>query len=456
MLDVWKSSLVELEQKVPPESYSTWFSDTTLVSFENNVMVIGVKNIFQKKQLESRYRPIIREVLENSGVKPTSIQYEIVQTGKSKIKPRETTGGRNEPMGRVLVKRSKELITRNNSALNTGLNQRYTLDNFVVGSNNDLAVSVARGVIEKPGGKYNPFFLYGGPGLGKTHLVQAIGNALLEKNPQLKVLYIPINHFYSEFISLIQKNRGDEFTKKYRNLDVLIIDDFQFIVGKEASQEQFFNIFNDMYNLNKQIIVTSDRLPSEIKTIDERLASRLTWAGAIDLQMPNFEDKCAILKAKVEFEGREVENEAIEYIAENVKTNIRDLEGELNTLLALSELKGISPLELINDGYVSSTRSNKIQAVTPKQVVSKVAKHFQLTVKEMCSKSRVAPIKNARHVAMYLLSRELGMSLPKIAREVGVKDHTTVLHGVRKIENDMKLNFGLREQIDTIRKKLYE
>jgi len=456
MLDVWKSSLVELEQKVPPESYSTWFSDTTLVSFENNVMVIGVKNIFQKKQLESRYRPIIREVLENSGVKPTSIQYEIVQTGKSKIKPRETTGGRNEPMGRVLVKRSKELITRNNSALNTGLNQRYTLDNFVVGSNNDLAVSVARGVIEKPGGKYNPFFLYGGPGLGKTHLVQAIGNALLEKNPQLKVLYIPINHFYSEFISLIQKNRGDEFTKKYRNLDVLIIDDFQFIVGKEASQEQFFNIFNDMYNLNKQIIVTSDRLPSEIKTIDERLASRLTWAGAIDLQMPNFEDKCAILKAKVEFEGREVENEAIEYIAENVKTNIRDLEGELNTLLALSELKGISPLELINDGYVSSTRSNKIQAVTPKQVVSKVAKHFQLTVKEMCSKSRVAPIKNARHVAMYLLSRELGMSLPKIAREVGVKDHTTVLHGVRKIENDMKLNFGLREQIDTIRKRLYE
>ena len=393
MLDVWKSSLVELEQKVPPESYSTWFSDTTLVSFENNVMVIGVKNIFQKKQLESRYRPIIREVLENSGVKPTSIQYEIVQTGKSKIKPRETTGGRNEPMGRVLVKRSKELITRNNSALNTGLNQRYTLDNFVVGSNNDLAVSVARGVIEKPGGKYNPFFLYGGPGLGKTHLVQAIGNALLEKNPQLKVLYIPINHFYSEFISLIQKNRGDEFTKKYRNLDVLIIDDFQFIVGKEASQEQFFNIFNDMYNLNKQIIVTSDRLPSEIKTIDERLASRLTWAGAIDLQMPNFEDKCAILKAKVDFEGREVENEAIEYIAENVKTNIRDLDGELNTLLALSEFKGISPLELINDGYVSSTRSNKIQAVTPKQVVSKVAKHFQLTVKEMCSKSRVAPIK---------------------------------------------------------------
>lgn len=456
MLDVWKSSLVELEQKVPPESYSTWFSDTTLVSFEDNVMVIGVKNIFQKKQLESRYRPIIREVLENSGVKPTSIQYEIVQTGKNKIKPRETTRGRTGPVGRVLVERSKELITRNNSVLNTGLNKRYTLDNFVVGSNNDLAVSVAKGVIEKPGSKYNPFFLYGGSGLGKTHLVQAIGNALLERNPKLKILYIPINHFYSEFISLIQKNRGDEFTKKYRSLDVLIIDDFQLIVGKQRSQEQFFNIFNDMYNLNKQIIVTSDRLPSEIKTVDERLASRLTWAGAIDLQMPNFEDKCAILKAKVEFEGKEIEDEAIEYIAENVKTNIRDLEGELSTLLALSELKGISPLELINDGYVSSTRSNKIQAITPKQVVSRVAKHFQLTVKEMCSKSRVTPIKNARHVAMYLLSRELGMSLPKIAREVGVKDHTTVLHGVRKIENDMKLNFGLREQIDTIRKKLYE
>ena len=329
------------------------------------------------------------------------------------------------------------------------------LDNFVIGSNNDLAVSVARNIIDDPGGKYNPFFLYGGPGLGKTHLVQAIGNELLARKTGLRVLYTPVSSFYADFIKALQNKKTDEFRQRFRLLDVLIIDDFQMIMNKDASQVEFFDIFNDLYQLNKQIIVTSDRLPSEIKSVDERLASRLTWAGAYDLQLPQFEDKCAILKAKAEFAGVEIEDEAIEYLAENVRTNIRDLEGEFNRLLAMADLKNMTPLEVINGGYVNTNKAARNKVVSPKVVIEKVAKFYQLTPKEMCSKSRVAHIKNARQVAMYILSKELGMSTPKIALEVGVKDHTTVMHGIKKIDSDLKLNFALREQIATLRERIY-
>jgi len=229
------------------------------------------------------------------------------------------------------------------------------------------------------------------------------------------------------------------------------------IVGKDASQEQFFNIFNDLYNLNKQIIVTSDRLPGQIKTLDERLASRLAMAGAIDLQMPNFEDKCAILKAKAEFMGANIEDEAIEFIAENIKTNIRDLESEFLKILALSELRNISPLQLIDGGYVSMiARTGGKKTASAKQIVEKVAKYYSLSPKELKSKNRSFNIKNARQVAMFLLSHELGLSTNKIAAEVGVKDHSTVLHGINKIDNDLKTNFTLRDQIGEIKEMIYD
>ena len=259
----------------------------------------------------------------------------------------------------------------------------------------------------------------------------------------------------AQVINAIQNGKGHEFNRKFEKLDCLIIDDFQFIVNKEKSQEEFFNIFNDLYQLNKQIIVTSDRLPSQIKTVDERLATRLTWAGAFDLQLPKFEDKCAILKAKAELMGAEIEPEAIEYIAENINTNIRDLEGELSTILLMSEVRGLTPLELINNGAASINKTSKLRPVSSKQIVDKVAKYYQLSTKELCSKSRVSNIKTARQVAMFLLSKELSMSTTKIATEVGVKDHTTVMHGVKKIENDLKLNFTLRDQIEEIKEKIY-
>lgn len=466
MYDVWKNALAEIEQKLSPAVFSTWFKDTSIVSCDDNKVIIGVRNSFYVKQLRVRYLDIITEALKNNSINASEIDFVVQTQGNNKVRAREVTKSdeikpkKQESTGGKIDSIRDHLPTKIKqsgfSDYENGLNSKYTLDNFVVGSNNDLAVGAAKSIIDSPGtSRYNPFFLYGGPGLGKTHLVQAIGNELLRRNPNLKILYTPIAHFYSDFVDSIQKGKGKEFYKKFQKLDVLIIDDFQLIVGKEKSQEEFFNIFNDLYQLNKQIIVTSDRLPSQIKTVDERLASRLTWAGAFDLQLPKFEDKCAILRAKAEYEGVEIEPEAIEYIAENVNTNIRDLEGEFSRILLMSEVRGVTPLELISNGNISVSRATKIKVATPKIILEKTAKFYQLTVKEMCSKSRVSNIKTARQVAMYLLSKELSMSTNKIANEVGLKDHTTIMHGVKKIEKDMKLNFTLRDQIEAIKESIY-
>ncbi|MBR5027125.1 chromosomal replication initiator protein DnaA [Candidatus Saccharibacteria bacterium] len=451
MYDVWKNVLAEIEQKVSPDNFSTWIKDTSLILIEDGVVKIGVRNSFYVKQLRSRYFDKFSSALKNNSVEFNDIEFIVQSDSKTKVKPHEVINSNEKVRERVKSLKSNKPLT----GYENGLNEKYTLDNFIVGSNNDLAVSAAKSIIDSPGTRYNPFFLYGGPGLGKTHLVQAIGNELLKRNPNLKILYTPISHFYSDFVDSIQNGKGKEFHKKFQKLDVLIIDDFQFIVNKEKSQEEFFNIFNDLYQLNKQIIVTSDRLPSQIKTVDERLASRLTWAGAFDLQLPKFEDKCAILKAKAEMLGAEIEQEAIEYLAENVNTNIRDLEGEFSTLLLMSDVRGVTPLELIRNGAINVNKGSKMRSVSAKRVLDMVAKYYQMSVKDMCGKSRVSNIKTARQVAMFLLSKELSMSTPKIALEVGVKDHTTVMHGIKKIESDLKLNFTLRDQIEEIKEKIY-
>ena len=456
VFDVWKNVLAEIEQNVSHSAFVTWFDDVTLVDIEDGVVKVGAPNPFKRTTLEKKYDKIIRDALKHNDVEFSEVEYVSKPTSKVKKKAHEVT---DEPPARdrqMAISRDDFKLEKNRTG--TGLNAKYNLDNFVVGSNNDLAVSVAKSVIAEPGtGKFNPFFLYGGPGLGKTHLVQAIGNEIARNNPGMKILYIPINKFYSDFISSIQKNKDMEsFRQKYLKLDVLIIDDFQLMVKKEQSQIEFFDIFNDLYQKEKQIIITSDRLPDEIKTVDERLASRLTWAGAIDIQMPSFEDRCAILKSKTELLGAEIEDEAVEFLAENIKTNIRDLEGELNHLLALAELRGMTPLEILGAGYTQSNPRKAKRSVSPKQVVEKVAEFYDLSVDEMCSKSRVSHIKNARQVAMYLLSEELSMSTPKIALEVGVKDHTTVMHGVRRIKDELKTNFSLHGQVAEIKERIYE
>lgn len=453
MSGVWKNVLAEVEQTIPREQFSTWFTGTELLGVENGVALVGVPNVFKLTQLQAKYSDVIKAAFERGDVAVAELKYQVLSREKAREGRMSDNESRPVPMAAV----SHNLRTTGpvSGSIQTGLNPRYTLDNFVIGTNNELAVSVAQNIISNPGMSYNPFFLYGGSGLGKTHLVQAIGNAILQNNPKMKILYLPISSFYSDFIKSLQNKRSDAFREKYRKLDVLIIDDFQMIMNKDASQVEFFDIFNELYALNKQIIVTSDRLPDQIKSVDVRLSSRLSQSGAYDLQLPQFEDRCAILRSKAEFKGVEIEDEAIEYIAENIKTNIRALEGELEHILAVADFKNMTPLEVINEGYVNTASTQRTKSVSAKQVIEKVAKFYQMTPKEMCSKSRVAHIKNARQVAMYILSKDLSMSTPKIALEVGVKDHTTVMHGIKKIEADLKLNFSLRDQIASIKEKIY-
>lgn len=456
MFDVWKNVLAEVEQAIPHEAFATWFKDVNLAGINDDTVVIEVPNVFKVGQIKKKYDAVIREALEHNEVPFSEVQYIVSSKSRVRVHSREISISEvtASTAASKLVKQSDSAIRSKSFA--SGLNPNYTMENFVVGSNNDLAASVAQIIIREPGQKYNPFYLYGGPGLGKTHLVQAIGNALIKNNPKLKVLYVPTNSFYNEFIEALSTKQGNAFTKKYQKVDVLIIDDIQMIVGKEASQQAFFDIFNDLYQHGKQIIITSDRLPEQLKTLDERLSSRLACDGAYDIQLPKFEDKCAILRMKAEFDNVEIEDEAIEYIANNVKTNIRDLEREYKRILTFSEFKGITPLEVINDGYSSTTAETRRSGATAKKIVETVAKSYELSVKEMCGKSRVAHIKTARQVAMYLLSEELSLSTTKIALEVGVKDHTTVMHGIKKIKEDLKLDFALREQVAMIREKIYD
>ncbi len=460
MFDVFQNVLAEIQSSISEVAFRTWFEKVELVSLDEDTKTatIGAPNIFKIKTLEAKYKDALLKAFKHNNIELRQLLFILNGDGNTHVKAREI---RNDDAIRSV--RKSQVLSAGDIAEHvkqtkpnpTGLSSKYTLDNFIVGSSNELAAGVAQLIVKNPGEKkFNPFFLYGGPGLGKTHLVQGIGNAIVKAHPELKVLYIPMNHFYAEFIRSVMAKRGDEFVKKYQKLDVLIVDDFQMIMKKDRSQEEFFNIFNDLHQANKQIIVTCDRTPDQIQTLDVRLSSRLASAGAYDLQFPGFEDRCAILKSKAELMGEEIEDAAIEYIAENIKTNIRELEGEFQKIMVTAEIKGMTPLELINEGYVSGTPRRQ-RNITPKHVVEKVAKYYNLTVVEMTGKSRVANIKTARQVAMYILSKELGMSTTKIAPEVGVKDHTTVMNGIKKIDTDQVSNLQLRDQINQIKAAIY-
>ena len=456
MFDVWKNVLEEVEQSIPPSAFATWFKDVNLASISDGIVTIKAPNIFKVGQIQKKYDTVIRDALKHNSIDFVDVKY--IVSSETTVKPRSREVRLDEVNHSATPSKFSNRATFSkdkSKGFESNLKADYTMENFVVCSNNNLAAAVAKAVIDNPGGKYNPFYLYGSPGLGKTHLVQAIGNELLKKNPNMKVLYMPTNNFYSEYVYMIRHQQGDTFAKKYASVDVLIIDDIQMIVGKERSQEAFFDIFNDMYQKGKQIIITSDRLPEQIQELDVRLSSRLACAGAYDLQLPTFEDKCAILKAKSEYEGVDIEDEAIEYIANIVKTNVRDLEREYAKILTLADLRGVTPLQIIGGGYTNTVSDNRKSNLTPKKIIDTVAKASNISPQELCSKSRVANIAMARQIAMYLMSEELGLSTPNTAREVGLKDHTTAMHGIKKIKTNLATDFRLREQVANIRELLY-
>ncbi len=452
---LWQSVLGEIELSVSHANFTTWFKNTELIEHTDDTITIAVSNIFAKRQFEVKFNDQIKKILEKNGVIPQTIVYTVKSSGAKRA------AGRDLPSRSMEEKPSvDELLsgapsrTAQKSPLNGGgLNPRYAFSNFIVGSSNDLAYTASQAVAENPGVKYNPLYLYGGVGLGKTHLMQAIGNHILERQPSAKIVYINTETFVKEFTDAIRYKK--QVSDKYRTVDVLIVDDMQFIAGKEKTQEEFFHTFNALHQANKQIIISSDRPPRSIPTLTDRLRSRFEWGMAIDIQMPDFETRCAIVAAKAASSGVELGQETVEYLASNIKTNIRELEGALNQLLAYAEMRGVTPDITTAEGLLGSVRQTRPQHLTPKQIVDKTAKHFQLDIKEICGIKRDKHIVVPRQIAMYLLRSELHLSFPRIAGELGRKDHTTAIHSVEKIEKAIKLDSLIREQVAEIRDKLY-
>ena len=453
---LWQSVLGEIELSISHAAFTTWFKNTELIDTHNDVVTIAVPNIFAKRQFEVKFNDQIKAVLEKNGVTPERVIYTVKTTGKKTI-TRETTkpATQSAEVDQLLgTSPSPSMRSQSSPSNGSGLNPRYTFSNFIVGSSNDLAYTACQAVASNPGTKYNPLFLYGGVGLGKTHLMQAVGNEIATHQPDARILYISSETFVKEFLESIRfKKKG--FSDKYRNVDVLIVDDMQFIAGKEKTQEEFFHTFNSLHQTNKQIIISSDKPPKSIPTLTERLRSRFEWGMSIDIQMPDFETRCAILETKAAQSGIELGRDTIEYLANNIKTNVRELEGALNQLLAYAEMRGVSPDISTAEGLIGNVRQSRPQHVSAKQIIDKTARHFQIDVKEICSSKRDKHIVVPRQIAMYLLRSELHLSFPKIAVELGRKDHTTAIHSVEKIEKAIKLDFLIREQVSEIREKLY-
>lgn len=443
---LWQSVLGEIELTIPHAQFVTWFKNTELIESNEQQVTIAVPNIFAVRQFQVKFTDQIRQILVKNGVEPLRIEYVVKSSGKRSSMSRETTVANPATPSRRTAPREASPVGN--------LNPRYTFSNFIVGSSNDLAYTACQAVAQYPGVKYNPLFLYGGVGLGKTHLAQAVGNEIVKNQPSTSVVYISSETFVKEFLDSIRfKKKG--FSDKYRNVDVLIVDDMQFIANKEKTQEEFFHTFNALHHNNKQIIITSDKPPRSIPTLTERLRSRFEMGMSIDIQMPDFETRCAIIETKAALSGVELDRDTIEYLANNVKTNIRELEGALNQLLAYAEMRGITPDISTAEGLLGNVRRSRPQHVTAKQIIDKTAKYFSLSAIEICSAQRDKHIVTPRQIAMYLLRSELHLSFPKIASELGRKDHTTAIHSVEKIEKSIKLDFIIREQVAEIRERLY-
>lgn len=442
---LWQSVLGEIELSVSRASFVTWFKHTILLKQEGGEVVIGVPNIFAKQQLEVKFNDLVTSTLTSHGVTVDNVQYKI----HSGLKPRAATATATA----TKVKSAPATRTAPERSNTQGLNEKYTFETFIVGSGNELAYAACQAIVQRPGIKYNPLFIYGGVGLGKTHLIQAVGNGILQSNPGARVVYITSETFVNEFLETIRfKKKG--FAERYRTADVLIVDDMQFIAGKEKTQEEFFHTFNTLHQANKQIIISSDKPPKSIPTLTERLRSRFEWGMTVDMQPPDFETRCAILQAKASTSDFSLSQETIEYLATHVQTNIRELEGALNQLLAFCEMRGLEPDMQVAMGLLSNARMRP-KHITSKQVIERTAKHFQIDINELVGPKRDKDIVVPRQIAMYLLRSELHLSFPKVARELGRKDHTTAIHSVEKIEKSMSFDQMVRQHVNEIKERLY-
>lgn len=454
MLETLKSKWDEVlrylkeEHDVSDVSFTTWLLPLEVydVTSDRVVKLIVPDQIFLN-YIRKKYSFLLKVAIEEI----TDIKCELELLVPDQIQD-------DMPSHNQLIPTNTNVVSQT-AIQSANLNPKYTFDTFVVGANNNLAHAASLAVAESPGEIYNPLFIYGGVGLGKTHLMHSIANFILKNNPKAKILYVTSEKFTNELIDAIRNKNNistTEFREKYRNNDVLLIDDIQFIIGKESTQEEFFHTFNALYEEKKQIIVSSDRPPKEIETLEERLRSRFEWGLTVDIQSPDYETRMAILRKKEEMEGYNIDNEVIKYIATNIKSNIRELEGALTKIVALSKLEKNKEINiaLAEEALKDIVSPGESRSITVESIIQVVADHYNLTNLDITSSRRNKEIAYPRQIAMYLSRTMTDTSLQEIGKTMGGRDHSTILHGIDKITSDLKNDVALQNTIDIIKKKL--
>ncbi len=444
LVNKWEEILLRVKEEhdLTDISYKTWLKPLEIYAVEDDCVYILVSEQMGLSYISKKYSsPLKVAIAEVTGIE-YDIAFILPEQAKS-ITPSLTT-----PKKLPVTEEEEQ----------SGLNPYYTFDSFVVGNNNRFAHSASLAVAETPGEVYNPLFIYGGVGLGKTHLMQSIAHFIIRNNPTLKVLYVSSETFTNELIEAIRNGNNtamNQFRNKYRNIDVLLIDDVQFIIGKESTQEEFFHTFNDLHDAKKQIIITSDRPPKEMETLEDRIRSRFEWGLLADVGSPDYETRMAILRKKQEQEGGNLSDDILNYIAINIKSNVRELEGALNRLLAFSHMehKEIT-LDIAIQELQNIITPEKHNEITPQLIIEVVSEHFGITVDQIMSKSRTSDISNPRQIAMYLCKTMTDHPLDSIGQLLGGRDHSTVIHGVNKIRDEMMVDDNLRQVVETIRKKI--
>ncbi|MDR7871411.1 MAG: chromosomal replication initiator protein DnaA [Tissierellaceae bacterium] len=434
---IWNNVLDIIKVELTEVSYNTWLKTIIPINISDHTITLAAPNDFTKGILEGRYLNLIKNAIIEVTRKEYSIEFVI--PGEEQV----------SDVGQTV----KQEIQENN--IRSQLNPKYSFNTFVIGNSNRFAHAASLAVAEAPAQAYNPLFLYGGVGLGKTHLMHAIGHYILSQNPNAKVVYVTSEKFTNELINSIREYRNEEFRNKYRNVDVLLVDDIQFIAGKEGTQEEFFHTFNALHESNKQIIISSDRPPKEIPTLEDRLRSRFEWGLIADIQAPDLETRIAILRKKANMENIEVDDGVMQYIATKIKSNIRELEGALIRVVAYSSLTNKSiTVELAEEALKDIISSNKPREITVNLIKEEVSSQFSIKMDDFNSKKRTRAIAYPRQIAMYLTRELTDLSLPKIGDEFGGRDHTTVIHACDKINKDISSNEDFKDKIDYIINKL--
>ena len=446
--ELWQALLAQIQFNISKANFATWFKNTRIASKKNGQVVISVPNNFSKEWLENKYNKLIFKILHSLDEEIKEVKYTVEYSGiKQKPATNTTfpeTAEEEVQLGFQEFKVDKE----------TNLNPRYTFENFVIGPFNELAQAAAWAICQNPGLVYNPLFVYGGVGLGKTHLLQAVGNEIKKKFPQKKIKYISSEKLASGIINSIKNYNIEKFKSLYKDMDVLIVDDVQFLSGKEKTQEEFFHIFNTLYEKNKQIVISSDRPPKAISALEERLKSRFEGGMIADINSPDFETRMAILKIKSNEKKVNFPDEILEYLASHIQTNIRELEGGLNRLSAYQKLNQKTPdLETVKTLLKNIIIPPK-KIISPEKIIKITASFYGLKEKEILTCSRKKEIVKPRQVAMYLIREELKSSFPFIGRKFGGKDHTTAIHSYNKIRQEITVNENLLEEINLIKEQI--